>query len=109
MRLPDSLLARLRAPIAAVALAGCSGAPTAPIAPDEPAPIVLAAAPAPPLDPVRYDPDAEAARLDRDERAVAAELERRDERIAAARPVQGIGQIGHSWSLERMMAACGRG
>lgn len=109
MRLPDSLLARLRAPIAAVALAGCSGAPPAPSSPDEPAPIVLAAAPAPPPDPVRYDADAEAERLDRDERAIVAELERRDERIAAARPVQGIGSVGPSWSLERMMAACGRG
>lgn len=93
-----------------VALAGC-GAPAAPIAP-EPEPVAAVFVQASPPDPVPYDAASEAARLDRVDRALATELERRDERIAEAERANatiGVGSIGRSWSLERMMAACGRG
>jgi hypothetical protein len=110
MRLPPSLLSRVRGPVAVLALAGC-GAPVA----TEPEPIVLVAeAPAVveaprAIDPVAYDRDVESARLDRVDHALESELDRRTDRIAsaerAARPQHiGIGRPDSMW-----MAACGRG
>jgi len=112
MRLPESLLSRVRGPLAVCAIVGCSAPATAPVVPEPvAAPVVLA--PPPPPDPVAYDAIAEAARFERSDREIAAELELRDDRIRAAEraeSMRGIGSIGTGrWSWDRVMVACGRG
>lgn len=89
MRLPTSVLARVRGSIAVVALVGCSGASeSAPVpAPLPPASVIAVAAPAP--DPVAYDDAREAARL-----------ARLDERHADAASVRAA-RMDHVASLER--------
>jgi len=84
MKLPGRILSRVRGPMIAAAVIGCSSAPSAapieqePVTPVEPAAVV-----APAVDPVDYDPDVEAARLERADRELAAAETRRTRRIEA--------------------------
>lgn len=109
MRLPSSLLYKVRGPLALLAMAGCASPapavteiPLEPIAPSN-APVTAVVAEAP--DPVSYDLDAESVRLGRLDQELASGLDRRAERIATAdRPAARQPQFDPRW-----MAACGRG
>jgi len=79
MRIPDSILARVRGTIAAAALVGCSS-PT-PAAPDPaPPPSTIVATPAP-IDPVAYASADEDTRLSRIDAESIATLDVREARI----------------------------
>ena len=119
MKLPASILLRVRGPILAAALAGCSSPAAAPPSEVEPEPEPAAVAEVPPApDPVAYDLDAETERLERTDRLLAAAETRRAHRIEAEEQAArqrrieralfgGVGAIGtnNDW----IMAACGRG
>ena len=99
MKLADPILASLRGPLVAVALAGCASPVAAPRPPPEIEPI---AEPAPSPDVVPYDPEAEGERLARLDRDHAADDRRRaqriDRRAVAMRPPP-----------RAFLVACGRG
>ncbi len=133
MRLPTSVLARVRGSVAVVAMLGCSGASEPTPAPVPPTTVIAVAAVAP--DPVPYDDARETARLARlDEReadaagvraariddATAAAQARRDRAIfeALGGMVTGPGEVGsiggtdigpgQEWRRTACLA-CGRG
>jgi hypothetical protein len=99
VRIPSSILARVRGPAAAIAIAGCSApAPAAappPAAPPPPSTVVAAAPP----DPVAYasaDEDARLARVDDEATSSSDARTRRIERLAdARRNARLIGVIGN--------------
>lgn len=82
MRIPSSVIERVRGPILAAVVVGCSSAPAPRLAP-EPVEVVAAAALTPPesADPVAYDPMLERARLERLNRSDALAETRRARRI----------------------------
>lgn len=107
MKLPEAVLARVRGPLIAAALAGCS-APSGPEvvpepAPLEPAPVVVEAP-----DPVPYDGQAEAERLARVDREDASDGTRRDERVRDEENGR-VGLLGTIGRFRPVHPACGRG
>jgi hypothetical protein len=128
MKIPRRILERVRGPLLAAAVAGCSSGPTAgplasngpsPNAPPPDGPVALE-----PADPVDYDAIREAERLERTDRALAATETRRTDRIEAAeaerqtgelqRVLSGVGDdpfrigVGGRWP-HGVNPACGRG
>lgn len=85
MKIPARILERVRGPLLAVAVAGCSSGPVATVATEEPPrpPVPEVAALEPDPDAVAYDPVREAERLERTDRALAATETRRTDRIEA--------------------------
>jgi hypothetical protein len=82
MRIPGSILTRVRGPAAVVALAACASPAPAP-EPAAPPPTSIAVVAPAPIDPVAYSSADEAARLSRvDDEAVAA-VDARETRIGA--------------------------
>ena len=122
MKLDASILRRVRGPLLAVGVVGCSSAPAA-IAPEPPPPEPIAVAAAvTPIDPVSYDPASESQRFARLEAISASDEARRDRRIEveeerarATRTPQGyghgVGGIGTSNPNQVIYldALCGRG
>lgn len=102
MKLPASILARLRGPLVAVTMAGCAPPATAPLTEDAP-PAREAELTS---DPVAYDAQAERERLVRLDREHAADEHRRERRIEDAEPRSVFGQIGPGRWIH---PACGRG
>ena len=116
MRLPISMLERVRGTLVAVAMAGCAS-PASVIAPEPVSEVperseIAAAAGAP--DPVVYDGSAEAVRLARLEETLAVRAARRDRRIEAVRLAElgdgpGLGSIGVASGRRWSGVGCGRG
>ena len=119
MRLPLQVLSQIRGPLLAAAMVGCASSPAeAPEAPaPEPAPeatVDTAAVAA--IDPVGYDADAEAERLDRLDRALAAAETRRDRPVddeeatrRAERARERANSIGVGNLSHLHLIGCGRG
>ena len=82
MRIKSSVIERVRGPILAAVIVGCSSAPAPRLTP-EPVDVAAAAVLAPPAapDPVTYDPALERARLEQIDRADAFAEARRARRI----------------------------
>ena len=114
MRVPEVVLARLRVPLLAMAVAGCSTPAAETNAVVAPVSEQLASGV---IDPVAYDVGAETERLERADRALAAAETRRTSRIEAeeeearlARQRALSAMIGHRRpGFDWQMAACGRG
>ena len=115
MRLPPSLLARVRGPLALLALTGCASPPAVETAPAIVDVIAEPAVPAaPPPDVVPYDEELEAVRLARADTALASDADRRSERIVTAdrrttrRESDAVSQalLGYD---SITMTGCGRG
>lgn len=122
MKLPGRILSRVRGPMIAAAVIGCSSSPAAPPIEADPSPPVEAAAVVAPAaaDPVGYDARAEEARLARADRTLATAENRRTRRIEAEeaeharrlrdRAIPSVGVIGVlGQDRDWIHAGCGRG
>ena len=113
MKLSKSLLQRMRAPVAAAVVVGCSSAagppPAVELSPEpDPSPATVSADPVV-IDPVVYAQATEAARLERMDRGMATEASRRERRLAAVRASRARAVHPSTVHPRGVLIACGRG